>query len=122
MAAKTKTRRIYVKSKRTHHKAKFTIPLAVVAGFAPGVIDSVNNGTHNGWTSGADSGLSTFLGDFMGIQTQDAQKQYHTGAFSTWRLKYGLYPVIAGFAIHWGAQKFGVNRMLARANIPLIRI
>ena len=122
MAAKTKIRYRNFRTKRTHHKAKMTIPLAVIAGFVPGVVDGVKNGMNNGWGGGADSGSATMLGSFLGIQTPDAQHVYHTGAWSTWRLKYGLYPVIAGFAIHWGAQKFGVNRMLARAKIPLLRI
>ena len=106
------------------HKAKMTIPLAIVAGAVPGVIDVVKNGSSNGWgTDGSDSGMTTLLGDFFGIQTPAAATAYTNGkTFSTWRLKYGLYPLLAGFAMHWGANKLGVNRMLARNKVPLIRI
>lgn len=108
--------------RKMHHKAKMTIPIAIVAGFVPGVLDVIHNGTTNGWTGSSESGMSTLLGDFMGIQTKEAQEVYHVGGWSPWRLKYGLYPAAAGFLMHWGAQKFGINRMIARAGIPLIRI
>ncbi len=113
---------------RTHrkvmHKQKMTIPLAIVAGAVPGVMDVVRNGGANGWgTDGADSGVTTLLGDFFGIQTPAAAAAYTDGkSWSTWRLKYGLYPLLAGFALHYGANKLGINRMLARNKVPLIRI
>lgn len=44
------------------------------------------------------------------------------GDFKPWRLKLGLLPVGAGIVAHWAASKFGVNRALGRAGIPLIRI
>jgi hypothetical protein len=107
---------------RKHHRAKMTIPLAIVAGFAPGIIDTIKNGMKYGWVQGSDSGLTTLLGDYTGVQTYDAQRVYNQGAWSTWRLKYGLYPMLGGFAAHWLASKFGINRMLARSRIPFIRI
>jgi hypothetical protein len=119
-----RTRVIHMRSHRRFHKAKMTIPLAIVAGALPGILDTVKNGSSNGWgTNGSDSGMTTFLGDFFGVQTPAAAEAYTGGkTWSTWRLKYGLYPLLIGFAGHYAAQKFGLNRMLARARVPLVRI
>jgi hypothetical protein len=34
----------------------------------------------------------------------------------------GLGPLLVGFAVHYGASKLGINRMLGRARIPLVRV
>jgi hypothetical protein len=31
-------------------------------------------------------------------------------------------PIFMGFVLHWAAGKFGINKMLGRAKIPIIRI
>jgi hypothetical protein len=42
--------------------------------------------------------------------------------WESWRLKYGLVPVIAGVAVHKLANLLGVNRAIAGAGIPILRI
>lgn len=37
-------------------------------------------------------------------------------------LNRGLFPVLGGMALHFLANRLGVNRMIARAGIPLVRI
>jgi len=113
-----------------HHKRKVTIPLAIVAGFVPGFWDVYQHGKDFGWiprTGGspiyaANSGLTTFMADFFGIANADYQATFNTGAFTSQRLGRGLYPVLLGFAAHWGANKLGINRMLGRMNVPWVRI
>lgn len=118
---------------RAHHKRKITIPLAVVAGFIPGTMDVIKNSRDNGFfpltlgygnsgTNDSNTGMATLLGDFFGIQTAGTQQAYNVKAWSSWRLQYGLYPVLAGFAVHWGANKLGINRMIGRMGIPYVRI
>jgi hypothetical protein len=111
---KTKTRSVSM-AKRTHHKKQFTIPLAIVAGFVPAGMDIYNNlGNFNGnWlTSGAHTvagliGYDTVGKKYVGLSQAKAA---------------GLYPILLGFAAHWAASRFGLNRVIARAGIPLIRI
>ena len=119
-------RRWYPRSFRRGGKRKFTIPLAIVAGLAPGVIDVVQNGMSNGVVysskNSPNNAMAVFLRDFTGIQTGETQQAYNTGSWNAWALKYGLYPALGGFAAHFIAQKVGLNRMLANAGVPLIRI
>ena len=111
-------------------KTKTTIPLAIIAGFVTGATDVWRHGSDFGWipkTGGspgyaANSGVSTLMADFFGIASADYQAVFNTGAFTSQRLGRGLYQVLLGFAAHWGANKIGLNRMLSRMKVPLIRI
>jgi hypothetical protein len=45
------------------------------------------------------------------------------GSFDWGRMKWGLLPAVAGGIAHWLiGRKLGLNRMLASAGIPIIRI
>ena len=96
--------------KASHHsKPKMTIPLAIVAGLVPAVV-----GVWNRRSSG--QAVSDYLQQsFTGITPG-------TGAFNLANLRGGLMPIIAGFGVHMVASKLGVNRAIARARIPFIRI
>jgi hypothetical protein len=98
-----------------HTKKKFTIPLAIVAGFVPAGMDIYNN-MPNFNNNVLASGAHTVAG-LIGYDTVGKKYVGLSQAKSA-----GLYPIILGFGAHWAAQKFGVNRMIARAGIPLIRI
>lgn len=105
-------RRVFTRS-RVHHKKKFTLPLAIVLGFAPAVVDVIDNVPGFGIPG---SILHTGAG-LMGYDT--VGKRY---AGLNQAKAAGLYPLLLGFGVHWAASKFGINRMIARAGIPLIRI
>ena len=97
----------------THHKKKFTIPVAIVAGFLPMVMD-INNTKDSMGIGGAI--VHSAAGALIGYDT--VGKRFN---MNNWKAAGG--PAIwIGFAAHFAAQKFGVNRMLARAKIPFIRI
>lgn len=95
-------------------KKKFTIPLAIVAGFIPLGSDI--------WTA-AHSGTprdipNTIVNDITGINMVDPQHM-------RWQwdgLKRGTLPILGGFLIHKLAGSVGLNRTLARAGVPFIRI
>lgn len=122
------------RSKGRHRtRAKMTIPLMIVAGFLPGVTHSISNGMRNGWITNdsgslyyaANTGVATLLSDFTGVQTPDAQMIYGKGQPGWWSarsLGQGLYPLLVGFGLHWGANKIGLNRMLSRMKVPIIRL
>jgi len=98
----------YLRS-RFHRRAKFTLPLAVVAGFVP-----VGVGL---WQRrGSSQAMADYLQQgFTGITPG-------TGTFNLANLRYGLGPIAAGFGVHMVASKLGINRAIARAGIPFIRI
>lgn len=110
---RTKTRVIRVKS-RVHHKRKVTIPLAIVAGFIPAINDvrTTTNSAFPVWDAAMHTGAGLLGWDTIGKK------------FVGWTQMRaaGTPGIIMGFAAHWLAQKLGLNRMIARAGIPWVRI
>jgi len=104
---------VYVRAKRAHHKAKFSLPLAALAGFGPLA--------YNLWQ---DSKMGSVAPQQMLSDVIASLTGWDIGT-GTWRPQHllrGAVPIIGGMAIHKMAGRFGVNRMLARAGIPVIRI
>ena len=90
-------------------KKRFTLPLAVVAGFVP-----LGVGVWRRRQSSQD--MSDFLVSSMTGYTPS------NGQWSFGALKSGLLPVVAGFGVHKVASAIGINRALASAGVPWIRI
>ena len=111
MAKKVTTK---VKAKRS--RRKFTLPLAVVAGFAPVVSNTFRHGRAYGITA-PEGAVSEFSRTMIGVDPNDMAK-----GFQGYRLKYGLWPALIGLGIHKAAGLFGVNRAIAQAGIPIVRI
>jgi len=101
-----------VKSKRRSHKQRFTIPLAVVAGFAPLASDTMTE-VHLRGPGGIPHVLAYHL---TGVNTWENNK------FNSGVLIKGWTPILAGFLVHKLAGKFGINQMLAKAGVPILRI
>lgn len=88
----------------------FTLPLAVVAGFAPLAIGTMQ--TAGGW----DRKLWYMTQALTGYDTD-------TKRFWMQNLNKGLLPIAIGFLAHWIlGQKMGMNRMLKNSGIPIVRI
>jgi len=100
------------KKTRKHSKPQMTIPLAVVAGFVPLAKD-----VYTGYTSYGVTGAGHYLvGGITGYDT-------NTGKFNLpWAASHFWLPVGAGLVVHKLAGRFGINRALSRAGIPLLRI
>jgi hypothetical protein len=108
-AVAVRRRRYFSRGGGGRRKTKFTLPLAVVAGFVPTAV-----GVWNRRSSGQQ--IADYLqAGFTGITPG-------TGHFSVANLRVGLIPVMAGFGVHMIASKLGINRAIAKAGIPLIRI
>lgn len=95
----------------TRRRSNPTIPLAIVAGFAP-LVRGVGQQVADGNWQGA---ITTLGYDLVGYNPVG-------GRFDTGGLRNGLYPILLGFAAHWGASKIGLNRAIGRARIPYFRI
>jgi hypothetical protein len=102
--------------KRSYRKRKgFTIPLAVVGGLVPTGLDVFHATQDYGWMAGLDHvSLCT-----TGITSKpDGSVEWHPG----YAAKKLWLPLGAGIVVHMLASKLGVNRMLARIGIPVLRV
>jgi len=100
------------KKKKSRKKPAMTMPLAVVAGFVPPArIIWGESGRGQSLEGGAIAASRIFLG-YDSIR----------GTWDFKQLQFGFGPVLVGFGIHKVAQMVGINRALAAARIPFIRI
>lgn len=117
--AKTRTIVRYRRSmKRVHHKRKFTIPLAPIAGILPLGAEIANNFTSPSYPSLAEKARRTGQTVMNGLTGWDPIE----GRWRTDQFYAKGVPLYAGLLVHWVAGKIGINRMLARVGVPLIRI
>ena len=112
--ARTRTIRRYRVARRSvRRKAKgMTIPVAALAGFIPLAGVMVTSFKQGGATLAGNNLVSNLTG--YDIPTK------------TWSFGYmekGTIPIVAGLLAHkLIGQKLGVNRMLANAGVPFVRI
>lgn len=115
MAAKRpkRIRRSYFPRRfRRYHKKKMTVPIAPVIGM---VTQALSNGVQNSLMQGDWNGAMTGLKwNYLGI---DANGNFNGVALVT-----NWTPTIVGMAAHIAANKFGLNRILAKNNVPYVRI
>ena len=98
------------RGKRHTRRNGFIIPVAIVAGLAPGVIKTVN-----GFQAGMNTGMSVAAGIWTGYDSVNARFDYRL-------LWHGAFPLLIGVMVHAIASRLGVNRAIARAGIPILRI
>lgn len=107
---KKSRRRVYM-SRRGSHRSGFTLPLAVVLGFVPLVA--------RGFSLYGTGGL----GGISGLSKSLVPYDIATNKFDASELRYGLWPILTGLVIHKVVgSMLGVNRALASARVPFIRI
>lgn len=103
---------------RRTSRQKTNLPVAVLAGFAPGVGRLVYHATHSDHGQGnpvANVGVEAGR-IFLGYDSR-------TGTFNAANLMYGLGPVILGGLVHkFIGGTLGVNRILARSGVPMLRL
>lgn len=100
-------------------KNKFTVPLAVVAGMIPLAHWGITDYKAEGFRGLLKTAETIIPWNFSRTNRNPDGSE---AGFYTYKLRYGLYPILAGFAVHKIASAIGVNRMLQRAGIPFIRI
>jgi hypothetical protein len=89
-----------------------TIPLAVVAGLAPAGATIVK-GFRAGGVNGGLEELSACVTGYM-----PNEKEWHP----EYAMKRMWMPLLGGVVVHKLAGRLGINRMIAQAGIPLVRI
>ena len=95
--------------KHSHKKPGMTIPLAVVAGLAVPTITMINSA--GDWQNKLN-GMFAWLTGY----------NPNTGHWNVTPMRYGAMPIALGFIAHKIAGKLGVNRAIAAAGIPFVRI
>ena len=98
--------------RRKRGKRKFTIPIAPIIGLGVGLAGPAKDLMDGN----VEYAVNKLKYSYLGL-TPDNQ-------FKPEALLNGLVPLIAGVLVHKfvGGPPLNVNRMLARANVPIIRI
>jgi len=96
---------------RRSKRGGFALPLAAIAGFAPLASYTIADMQGGGLPLVA-KGLSWRLTGW----NVDANKFDASGLWQ------GLFPILGGVLVHKIASKLGVNRALAGAGVPFVRI
>jgi len=111
--AKPKRRRTYLARKKSSRSRKITIPLAPIIGIvaAPGISKAIPR-----FLAGDVEGGLNYLKEVVGI--------WPDGTFHMGTLMDNVTPMVAGLLIHKfvGGAPLNLNRMLASANVPFLRI
>lgn len=88
-----------------------TVPVAVLAGFAPLASEVIGGYQAGGLTNAASRALIMTTG----YNTQD-------GRWYPSMMVRGVGPIVLGVAVHKLSGRFGINRALANAGVPFLRI
>lgn len=102
---------------RKHHRRHngFTLPLLPIAGFIPTVIGAVAS-VRNNWPGGLGEYLTRAFTGYSPYNI-DGQRWHFDAILHTWG------PIVIGILGHKIiGGKLGVNRVLANAGIPFIRL
>jgi hypothetical protein len=99
------------RAKARRKSAGPTLPVAVLAGFVPLGVAALEGYKYNGWTG---VGKRVSLG-LTGFNTED-HKFYPAEMVKI------VVPIVAGIGLHKIAGKLGINRALAQAGVPFLRV
>lgn len=99
--------------KKKRGKRQFTLPLAVLGGLAAGLVEPAVKVMEGSYESAVHKVVHNYTGYSIGAKRWEPEG-----------LMRGLVPLLIGAAVHKyvGGPPMNVNRMLASANVPIIRI
>jgi hypothetical protein len=105
------------KKQKVRRSKQFSIPLAIVSGFAPLVYTTYKHTQWNGF-GGEEGGMDVFVRSLTGFSPNTAYGK----VWEFKRMLWGAIPILGGFMVHKIAGRIGINRAIASAGIPFIRI
>jgi len=108
--AKVKYRNRFV-SKRHHKRPGMTVPVAVLAGFAPLGVAALEGYQYNG-VKGLAKRVTLGM---TGYNIEDKK-------FYAQEMAKVAGPIVLGVVVHKLAGKLGINRALAGAGVPFLRV
>ena len=101
----------YRSPKRRHSRPKMTIPLAVLGGFVPTAAAAVETAKAQGP-----------LGGLKMVGMRMTGYNPWVGKWYASEMAAGWIPLLTGIFAHKLANRLGINRAIARAGVPLVRI
>jgi hypothetical protein len=109
-----KGKRTMAKKKRRSSR-KFTLPLAPVAGLAAGLITPIQQAISGNY----DNAFRSLVANYTGVENAGTSN----AKFAPKYLVRGLLPLVAGLVVHKVVGgMLGINRILGRAKVPVLRI
>ena len=99
------------RKKGRRSKPGMTIPIAVTAGILAGMKRPISFALKGRW----EDAVNVTSRYYTGWDPDKRQWEYTD-------MKVGVVPLVVGVLVHKLASKLGVNKMIARAGIPIIRI
>jgi len=108
---KTSRRRFNFSRVKRSSPRKMTIPLAVIAGLAPGITGVVTTAQRAGFSAAGLTAATIYTG-----------YDYSTGKWSLSNMRLGMLPLAIGVVVHKVAGMIGINKAIASTGIPFIRI
>ena len=99
------------KKKKSRNHKKLTIPVAVLAGFLPGATASISDFS----TYGMKGAGVMIARRYIGFDSK-------SNRFIPSLMWGGTFPLLLGLIVHKAAGMLGVNRALAYAGIPFVRV
>lgn len=101
------------KSRKKRRRPQATVPLTIASSML-----FVGGNTYQDYKNhGLKTSLEMLAGNMTGFRAAPGQPLWDFE-----RLKYGFLPLTAGAGMHKIASKLGINRILARAGFPLLRV
>lgn len=114
MATKTVVRYRNAPRKKTRRrKSGFTVPIAVAAPIAMIGARAIKEASEHG----VSDGMNVLTKGLIGYQSDPNYPAWKLG-----RMKEGMLPILIGAVVHKVAGKVGINRALAQAGIPFVRV
>ena len=100
-------------AKKKRGPRKFTLPMAPILGLLAGSKDAIQMVVDGDY----DGAVTNLIGNYTGYDTR-------TKKWWAPNMAKGLLPLIIGILVHKyvGGTPLNVNRMLASANVPIVRI
>lgn len=117
--AKTSTKRRSVRRmarRKKHRSRKMTIPMAPLIGLGVGMTSGpLGSAVDHALAGNFSDAMATLAHNYLGL---------HSNTFDARRLQNGLVPLVIGGLVHKfvGGSPLNINRMLASAGVPFIRI
>jgi len=106
------------RNKKRRGKRAFTLPIAPIAGLAAGLAGPIAIAAAGNPPYGLQKAIANYTGVVLGGSDFKFQRFDYT------QMQNGLLPLVIGGLVHKfvGGAPLNMNRMLASANVPIIRI
>lgn len=105
-----KVRRMARRKRR--RRTSFTLPMAVIGGLIAGIARPVQRAMQGDLYGAMQNLVSNYTGYHIGVNE-----------WYPWDMKNGIIPLVIGALVHkFIGGTLGVNRMLGRAKIPILRL